>query len=114
MSSNFPLFDSLIKDIKNEELTTKEKDEFMKLIKNLDQDGYELVYALIRVYQNENSEDKSTFKIPYGGVFVKSDINFNLNDLPHELMQIIYKFAVMHAKSMKEKEKSTETMDETE
>ena len=107
MSSNFPLYDSLIKDIKNDELTTKEKDDFMKLIKNLDQDGYELVYALIRIYQNENSEDKSTFKIPYGGVFVKNDINFNLNDLPVELSQIVYKFVLLHAKSMKEKEDLT-------
>ena len=35
MSTNFPLYDNLIKDIKSEELTTKEKDDFMKLIKIL-------------------------------------------------------------------------------
>ena len=102
MSTNFPLYDNLIKDIKSEELTTKEKDDFMKLIKILDHGGHELVYALIRIYQNENSEDKSSFKIPYGGIFVKNDINFNLNDLPIELAQIVYKFVLLHTKSMKE------------
>jgi len=100
--SNLPLYEILFKETKNEDLTTKEKDEFMKIIKNIDQKGFEISYALIRIFQLENSEDKSTFKIPYGGKFVKDDLNFNLNDLPLQLKQILYKFLVLHIKTMKE------------
>jgi hypothetical protein len=100
--SNLPLYEILFKETTNEDLTTKEKDEFMKIIKNIDQKGFEIAYALIRIFQLENNEDKSTFKIPYGGKFVKDDLNFNLNDLPLQLKQILYKFLVLHIKTMKE------------
>ena len=53
----------------------------------------------------ENNEDKTTFKIPYGGKFVKNDIKFDLNDLPNELKQILYKFVVIHCKTMEEEDK---------
>jgi hypothetical protein len=109
--SNLPLYDNLIKETKNEDLTVKEKDTFMKLIKTIDQNGYELVYALIRIYQLENDEDKSTFKIPYGGKFVKSDMTFNLIDLPNHLKQVLFKFLQLHTKTMKENEMSSEEVD---
>ena len=100
--SNFPLYDNLLTDISNTDLTTSQKDEFMKLVKNIDVDGIERIYVLIRMYQLENSEDKSTFKIPYGGKFVKNDIKFDLNELPNELKQLIYKFVKIHSSTMEE------------
>ena len=100
--SNFPLYDTLIAEAQNKDLTTKEKDEFMKLTKNIDVDGSERLYVLIRMYQLENNEDKSTFKIPYGGKYVKTDLKFDLNDLPNQLKQILYKFITMHCKTMEE------------
>jgi hypothetical protein len=103
--SNFPLYDSLSAEVTNVDLTTLEKDELMKLLKNIDVEGSERVYILIRMYQLENSEDKSTFKIPYGGKYVKNDLKFDLNELPFELKQIIYKFVTMHCKTMEEEAK---------
>ena len=100
--SNFPLYDSLSLELKNLDLTTKEKDEFMKLVKNIDADGAERIYVLIRMYQLENSDDKSTFKIPYGGKYVKNDIKFDLNELPNELKQLLYKFIKIHSATMDE------------
>lgn len=100
--SNFPLYDSLIKDIDNEDFTIKEQDKFMKLIKNFDDDGYEKIYCLIRVFQLENSEDKSTFKLPYGGKFIKQDVTFDFNEFPINLKKILYKFAKIHSKKLKE------------
>ena len=102
--SNFPLYDNLSTDIANTDLTIKEKDEFMKIVKTIDTDGYELIYALIRIYQLENSEDKSTFKLPYGGKFLKNDIKFDLNELPNTLKQILYKFVLSHKKKLEEDE----------
>jgi len=103
--SNFPLYDSLSSEVTNVDLTTLEKDELMKLLKNIDVEGSERVYILIRMYQLENSEDKSTFKIPYGGKYVKNDLKFDLNELPFELKQMIYKFVTMHCKTMEEEAK---------
>lgn len=99
--SNFPLYDSLIIDINSDELKIEEKDDFMKKIKTFDKNGYELIYALIRVFQLENNEDKSTFKLPYGGKYVKNDILFDLNELPNKLKQLLYKFVKIHVESMK-------------
>ena len=110
--SNFPLYDTLSQDIENIDLTTKQKDEFMKLLKNIDVDGSERIYVLIRMFQLENSEDKTTFKIPYGGKFVKNDIKFDLNDLPNELKQILYKFVVIHCKTMEEEDKIKQNREE--
>ena len=100
--SNFPLYDNLTKNLPLEEMTIKQKDKFMKLIKDNDETGSELIYALIRLYQLENSEDKSTFKLPYGGKFIKNDMKFDLNDFPNELKHILLKFIIMHLDTMKE------------
>lgn len=103
--SNFPLYDSLIKNMEEEEMTIKEQDKFMKMIKNFDIDGFEKIYCLIRIFQLENSEDKSTFKLPYGGKFIKNDISFDFNDFPIELKKLLYRFAKMHSKILKEEVK---------
>jgi len=103
--SNFPLYDNLSLECENIDLTTKQKDELIKLIKNVedeDNEGNERIYVLIRMFQMENNEDKSTFKIPYGGKYVKNDLKFDLNDLPFKLKQIIYKFVKIHSKTVKE------------
>jgi len=112
--SNLPIYEILFKETSNEDLNNKEKDEFMKMVKKIDQKGFEIVYALIRIFQLENNEDKSTFKIPYGGKFVKDDLNFNLNDLPLQLKQILYKFLLLHIKTMKEEITSEDEDDDDE
>ena len=106
--SNFPLFDNLNKDLPNEEITVKQKDKFIKLVKDIDEYGSELIYALIRFYQLENSDDKSTFKLPYGGKFVKHDMKFDYNELPNELKHILFKFIQIHIKTLKEENSLTE------
>ncbi len=109
--STFPLYDNLSKDLPTEEMTTKQKDKFMKLVKDIDVNGSELIYALIRVFQLENSEDKSTFKLPYGGKFIKYDMKFDFNELPNELKHILFKFVQIHVKTMKEENILSETRD---
>ena len=74
----------------------------MKIVKNIDSNGAELIYALIRTYQLENNEDKSTFKLPYGGKFVKDDMKFDFNELPNELKNILYQFVLIHLKTSEE------------
>jgi len=101
--SNFPLYDTLFNEITtNEDISDKEKDKFIKMVKNIDQTGYELIYVLIRVYQLENSEDKSTFKLPFGGKYSKEDIKFDLNELPNKLKHMLYRFVNIHTKKIEE------------
>lgn len=106
--SNFPLYDNLSLDISNRDLNLKQKNEFMQKIKNIDDNGAELVYALIKVYQMENATDDSTFILPYNGKYVKNDMKFDFNQLPTQLKQILYKFIVLHTESMKEETIITE------
>lgn len=100
--SNFPLYDSLSADVSSVDLKVKQKDEFMKLVKSIDNEGLDRIYVLIRMYQLENSEDKSTFKLPYGGKYIKNDLKFDLNELPNELKHILYKFVKIHSSKMEE------------
>jgi len=106
--TSFPLYDSLNKDLENEEMGIKEQTKFIKMISNFDITGNELIYILIRIYQQENNDDKSTFKLPYGGKYVKDDITFDFNEFPNDLKKILYKFAKIHLKKLKE-EKENET-----
>ena len=101
--SYFPLYDTLFNEITtNEDISDKEKEQFIKLVKSLDQIGYELMYVLIRVYQLENTDDKSTFKLPFGGKYIKDDIKFDLNELPNKLKHMLVKFVDIHSKKIEE------------
>jgi hypothetical protein len=101
---SFPLYDSLTKSIPKKDLSIKQKKDFITDIKIFDQDGIELIYVLTRVYQlqNNNYLDNSNFNLPYGGKFIKDDIQFDLDDFPIPLKRILYKFVSKHKKKMKE------------
>lgn len=100
--SNFPLYDNLLAEVQTfEDLNNKQKDQFMKLIDDIDENTSELIYALIRVYQLENSENKNTFTLPYDGKFIDKDIKFDLNELPNQLKQVLLKFLLLHEKNKK-------------
>lgn len=98
--SNFPLYDNLMTEVQSfEDLNNKQKDEFMKLVGDIDDNTSELIYALIRVYQLENSDNKNTFTLPYDGKFIDNDVKFDLNELPNQLKQILYKFLILYDKN---------------
>jgi hypothetical protein len=100
--SKFPLYDSLSKDLIDKDLTLSQKRVFIKRITKIDNNGYDLVYALIRMYQVENNEENTSFTLPYNGIFVDTDINFDLDKFPIDLKQILFKFLGVHIGKMKE------------
>lgn len=102
--SSFPLYDTLYKEASDVDLTSKQKDDFMIKIKTIDITGAELIYALIRMYQMDVSDDRSTFKLPFEGRFYKNDMKFNLENFPFKLKQILYQFLHMHTRTMSEEE----------
>lgn len=95
--SNFPLYDNLITEVTSfEDLSNKQKEQFMKMVVDIDDNSSELIYALIRVYQLENSENKNIFTLPYDGKFIEGDLKFDLNELPNQLKQMLYKFLTLY------------------
>jgi hypothetical protein len=103
--SNFPLYDNMFKDIKNKDLTIKQKTDFINKVKNIDDDGSELIYALIRVFEMENSENCGSYKLPYCGTYIKKNMKFDLDKLPVKLKQGLYKFVKAHTQKMDEENK---------
>ncbi len=100
--NNFPLYDNIIKGIKNKDLTAKQKSDLVKRIYEMDENNTNLVYALMRAY---SLNDGSKFSLlPYKGERLDSStIKFDLEKLPNKLKQILYKFSELHDKSKIEK-----------
>lgn len=100
--SKFPLYDSLSKNIINQDLTAVQKKNFIKRIEKIDTNGNELVYALIRMYQIENNDNNTSFTLPYNGTFSDGELHFDLDMFPIPLKQILFKFLGVHLNKMKE------------
>ena len=94
--SNFPLYNNLVESTTTKDLTVSSKREMIKTIKNLDNQGFELLYVLIKVYYINNSLDSSNFTLPYNGKFVDQNVHFDLEKLPNRLKQILKKFTTIH------------------
>jgi len=107
--SNFPLFDSLNKDIPKKDLTIKEKEEFVSKIQDIDTSGKDLIYALIQIYHMGNVKEKLSDELPYKGKRYslckgKEDLTWSFTDFPIPLRHILYKFIKIHTQSMEEEE----------
>lgn len=115
--SQFPLYTTLIKGLPKKDLTIMQKSDLIRKIKDLDTSAHELLYVLIKCYYLEH-DSKETLTIPYKGTLSKDKIDFDLNDFPQQLKQLLYKFVNIHKKKLQEdeelslqvkKEKQTET-----
>ena len=97
---SFPLYDVLIKDISNKELTRDEKLKLLSMISSLDHKGHVNMYTLIRVHGLKTHVGENIFEIPYCGVQEKNNLKFNIDKLPNIVAQLIYKFATIHMQTM--------------
>ena len=96
MTNNFPLFNSINNIISSEkELNDQEKITLSLKIKTYDKHTQELVYALIKCYQINNS-DNENYLLPYNGKKLKSGLKFNMSNFPNRLQNILWKFSEMH------------------
>lgn len=92
---DLPLYDTLLREITDVDLTTAQKTETIKNIKKIDTAGHELLYVLIKIYEHQfpfNNEMKQT----------KNDIKIDLEKLPNRLKQIIHRFSVKHLQRMED------------
>jgi hypothetical protein len=103
--SNFPLYADLLKKVPKKDLTAKQKIDVINTIKNMDKSGREIVYALIRSHQLENTSDLTTNTLPpYSGYVTNGNPTFDFNDFPIPLRHILYKFANIQRISKKDDE----------
>jgi hypothetical protein len=89
-------------DLPKKDLSIKQKNEYLTGFRDLDEKGSELVYALIRAHQFDQSEGRTLEGLPYGGTCDHEDVTFDLEELPIPLKHILSKFVVVHIRSMKE------------
>jgi hypothetical protein len=104
--SNFPLYDNLVKDIPKKDLTVKEKEEFINKVQNINTIGRDLIFALIQFYRIENEQEISE-DLPYKGTREEASKNtenltWSFTNFPVKLRHILYKFIIVHMKSMVE------------
>ena len=101
--SHFPLYDNILKDSKETNLTATQKKSFIKKMQNIDTSGHELIYALIKTYQIDNKEQNTSFTLPYDGEYIdNNNIAFDLDKMPNKLKHILYKFINIHIDKMEE------------
>lgn len=94
--NSFPLFVNLYNSTEDKDLTINQKNSFMKKIKTIDKNGLDLIYALILYYQIE----KKNIEVPY--THENNNVIIDMELIPLQLKQIIYKFILMHLKTMTE------------
>jgi hypothetical protein len=97
--NTFPLYETLLRDTVNKDLTNKQKDLLLERIQGLDPSGKELTYALIKAYF-ERCEKKDgvgyLFDCEIKTLEGLSDITWDLTKLPPRLRQILFKFTEMN------------------
>ena len=94
----FTLYSNILKDSNDKKLTVKEKTKFIKLTEELDDEGKELLYMLIKQH-SVICGDTNMFECK----IVKTDNNnenltFDISNLPNILSQVLYNFLILHEK----------------
>ena len=114
--SGFPLYDNLSKDLSaKKDLTVKQKTDLIKNINLIDQDGQELVYALIYYYYINNETINENNITPYKGKTQETpknlqNITWNLGNFPIKLRVLLHNFLTMHMKKLAEDGKREEAV----
>jgi len=103
--TSFPLFSHLRNEIDDEQpatsLSVVQRTELVEKIKELNEQGCSLVYALIRYYQIYELQENA-IDTPFGMKKIKTGYRFCIEDLPPLLQNLITRFVDIHLQSQKE------------
>lgn len=91
--TSFPLYDTLYSTVQDR-TESVDKAKLVKWIHNLDQDGKNKVYALIRY-----------FSINQTPIQFCEELTFDLDKFPILLQNILYEFVQLHIQHMKDSQK---------
>jgi hypothetical protein len=91
------LFQSLLDNTKHctVPLDDSQKMYVIQTIQKLDPKGHEIIFFLIRMYHNQQSNEV-TFTNPYQAKSVSAGVEFDLLNFPPALQHMIYKFVRLH------------------
>lgn len=96
----FPLYTNMMIDLPTKALTASQKRSFLAKVDKMDSYGNELIFALICAYYEKHGSGDT--QLPYNGTEIEGSIGFDLNDLPKELGQLLYRFINVHLKKIAE------------
>lgn len=106
MNTTFPLYNTLKQKCENLEAkiyTYEEQIELCNLInKNLDHQGYELLYIIIKYFSIYEDKLGSDMIPPYKPKLNKSGIKYDMSCIPNKLIQIIDQFIQLHLEKINE------------
>lgn len=110
MSDVLPLYQTLKKSEGTKDFSATERDQFITKIKSLDERGHELMYVLIRLYEQEN--ESTILEFPYESKLSKSELKFSFDAIPVRLKHILNKFIDLHISKMDEENEMTKSREE--
>lgn len=93
MACNVPLYNCILHEINDDDEV--DKAQLVKDIQELDSEGQNLVYVLMRVHQLKNHEN-NMISIPYKGKKLKGGYKFDIDELPVTLQRILVHFIMKH------------------
>jgi len=101
--SVFPLFDTLFQETESVQtpLQYEEKMELCNQIKDLDQEGFDLVYAIIRSFYLVKENGHYDF-VPYSPKINKTGYKFDTTFLPPRLLLMVRRFVALHLNKLRE------------
>ena len=97
----FPLFEIILSDIKDDDdINEKEENYLCEKIKKLDNEGHEMIYALIKCYaiKFENNYDSP----PYDPKKTGKGFKYCIEKIPRKLLKILLNFVKKHDDKLKE------------
>ena len=100
---SFPLYDNLSKNILKRDITLKQKNDFLIKVGSINKTGRDLLYALVKFYHIHHEYDEvCSQNVPYNGEYKNNAVTWDLLDIPVKLRHILYRFLIIHTKSMEE------------
>lgn len=117
-SVGFFLYDILLKNVTDDDLTQEQKKTLVQTIPTLQHRDHETIYAIVTNFNYlSNSSSQSSKTIPYGGKKVvdpskkmeirsneiEFDFKFDLDSFPKKLKQMLYRFVTLHVNNDEER-----------
>ena len=98
---SFPLYDILLKESTNDDLSLEQKKELTDIIPSIDNKGHQNIFTIIRMHGLKTNSG-NIFDIPYDGKKIVRDIKFNVDKLPNVVKQMLYRFVKIHIEKTNE------------
>jgi len=95
---SFPLFSTLLAETEGN--VQYDLSSIVDHVKLLDEEGFELTYAIIRYYQISYDNDTVKTTLPYGSKFTKQGLKIDFANLPQRLLMMMSVFLQLHTQKM--------------